>query len=231
MKKFEHDLDELRQRVLTMGNLTEAMVGQAIDAIFDPHNQELFDQVLREEERLDEMQVEIDEEAVRMMTIYSPVASDLRFLMSVTRINTELERIGDNATNMCEAVQLMVSKSDIPPLPEMRKMATVVREMVADSIDAFVRHDARKAQNTIAHDDMVDALNDRIIAELLDDQTIEQALSEHHNISGALAQLLIARALERIGDQATNISEEVIYWVKGLDIRHHGADPESGEQA
>ncbi len=74
---------------------------------------------------------------------------------------------------------------------------------------------------------MVDALNDQIIGELLDDQTVQQAVAEHHNISGALAQLLIARALERIGDQATNISEEVVYWVKGLDIRHHGEDPDT----
>lgn len=229
MKKFETDLDKLRQRVLEMGDLTEAMVGQAIDIISDPHNQELFDRVLKDEDRLDQMQVDIDEEAVRMMTIYSPVASDLRFLLSVTRINTELERIGDNAINMSEAVQLMVSKSDVPPLPELKKMATVVREMVRDSISAFLHHDIRKAQTTITHDDMVDALNDQIIAKLLDDQTIQQALSDHHNISGALAQLLIARALERIADQATNISEEVIYWVKGRDIRHHGTDPDPDE--
>ena len=225
MKKFEHDLDKLRQRVLEMGDLTKVMVNQAIDVIFDPHNQELFDRILQEEERLDQMQVDIDQEAVRMMTIYSPVASDLRFLLSVTRINTELERIGDNATNMCEAVQLMVSKSVVPPLPELKKMASVVREMVSDAIGAFVHHDINKAQATIAHDDMVDALNDQIIGELLDDQTVQKALSAHHDISGALAQLLIARALERIGDQATNISEEVVYWVKGLDIRHHTADP------
>ena len=126
MKKFEQDLDELRQRVLEMGDLTQVMVSQAIDVVFDPHNQELFDRVLKEEERLDMMQVEIDEEAVRMMTIYSPVASDLRFLMSVTRINTELERIGDNATNMCEAMKLMVSKTEVPPLLSISRFSVIV---------------------------------------------------------------------------------------------------------
>lgn len=225
MKKFEHELADLRQRVVEMGSLTETMVADAIDAITDPHNQALFDRVLQAEGRLDSMQVEIDKEAIRMMTIYSPVASDLRFLLSVTRINTELERIGDNATNLCEAVQLMASKTDAPPLHQLTKMGEIVRDMVSDALNAFVQHDIRKAQATIASDDMVDALNDQIVGELLSDDVVREVLASHTNIAGALAQLLISRSLERIADQSTNISEEVVYWVEGLDIRHGGSEP------
>lgn len=226
MKKFEHELNQLRQRVVEMGNLTETMVTQAIEVVFDPHNQTLFDTVIREEERLDQTQVAIDKEAVRLMTIYSPVAADLRFLLSVTRINNELERIGDNAVNVCEAVQLMASKTEMPPLPELKKMADLVRGMISDALNAFVQNDIHRAEATIASDDMIDALNDQVIGELLDDQTVHEVLANQRNITGALAQLLIARSLERIADQATNISEEVVYMVRGLDIRHQ--PPEEG---
>ena len=185
MKKFELELAELRRRIAEMGELTETMVAEAVDMIFDPYDQARFDKLIQDENRLDLMQLEIDRDATRMMTIYSPVASDLRYLLAVTRIDTELERIGDHALNVCEAVQLMASKTEAAPLPELRKMANLVKEMVSDSLSAVIQGDIRKAQATIAHDDMVDVLNDQIVGELLDDHVVRDVLVSERNIAGA----------------------------------------------
>ena len=220
MKKFDNELSHLRQRVVEMGNLTESMVSRAIDAVFDVHNNEIIESVLRDEEQLDQMQLDIDKEAVRLLTVYGPVATDLRFILSVSRINLELERIGDHATNICENVHLLASKMDVQPLSEIQKMGEVVRGMVHDALDAFLQNDNRKAQSVIARDDLVDALNDQIIEELLSDEVVREVLTGPTDIAGALAQILIARSLERIADQSTNVSEEIVYMIKGDDIRH-----------
>ncbi|MCA9262662.1 MAG: phosphate signaling complex protein PhoU [Planctomycetales bacterium] len=220
MKKFDHELAGLRQRVVEMGNLAEKMVAAAIDAVTSANRDELIKSVEQAEEELDDMQVSLDKEAIRLLTVYSPVAADLRFVMSVSRINNELERIGDHAMNMCEAIQLMESKSDNPPLAQIEKMAVVVKEMMADALNAFLQDDIAKARETIASDDMVDALNDQIVEELLHPEIVRQAADGRAEIADALSQILIGRSLERIADQSTNISEEVIYMVRGQDVRH-----------
>ena len=220
MKKFSDELNALRQRVVEMGNLAEKMVGNAIDAISAPGRDELIRQVVEDEEMLDQMQLGLDKESIRLLTVYSPVASDLRFVMSVSRITAELERMGDHACNMCQAIQLMASKTSAPPLPMLLRLSSVVRTMVSDALDAFLHDDVAKARSTIASDDMADALNDQLIEELLSDEVVHTAVDESQDIAGALAQMLIGRSLERIADQSTNVSEEIIYMVRGDDVRH-----------
>lgn len=220
MKKMEHELSIFRQHVIEMGNLTEQMVLQVIDALTQPNVQELVDQVMQNEVQLDQMQLDIDKEAIRLLTIYSPVAGDLRLIMSVSRITAELERIGDHAVNMCESLPLLLEESDFQLLPEVGKMAGVVKTMVSDALNSFVQSDIGKAKATIASDNMVDAYNDQIVGELLSVEMVKELLQGPKDVAGAMAQLLIARSLERIADQATNISEEVVYMVKGDDIRH-----------
>ena len=220
MKKMERELAVLRQQVIDMGNLTEQMVLHAIDAITDFKHEEITERVMKEEERLDQMQLDIDKEAIRLLTLYSPVAGDLRLIMSVSRITAELERIGDHSVNMCESLQLTHAEREIVWLPEVEKMASVVKVMVSDALNSFVQSDIRKARATIASDNMVDALNDQIVGELLSIEVVREMLKGPTDLASALAQLLIARSLERIADQATNISEEVVYMVEGDDIRH-----------
>ena len=220
MKKMEHDLSVLRQRVIDMGNLTEQMVLQAIDAVTDASDHAIVERVMQEENRLDQMQLEIDKEAVRLLTLYSPVAGDLRLILSISRITAELERIGDHAVNMCESLQLMISENQLQLMPEVQKMAVVVKAMVSDALNSFVQSDIRKAKATIASDNMVDALNDQVVGEVLSLEVVREMLKGPKEVAGALAQVLIARSLERIADQATNVSEEVVYMVKGDDIRH-----------
>ena len=220
VKKLEEDLASLRQLVVEMGNLTEEMVVTSIKAIDDSERDELISKVMADEDQIDQMQLDIDKEAIRLLTVYSPVAGDLRFVMSVSRITSELERIGDHATNMCENIQLMASKAVATAEPEVMQMAVIVNEMVSDALNAFLHSDHRRARSTIAKDDLVDTLNDQIVEELLSDELVKEVLAGKRDIAGALSQMLIARSLERIADQATNISEEVVYMVKGDDIRH-----------
>ena len=130
------------------------------------------------------------------------------------------ERIGDHSVNMCESLQLTHAEKEIVWLPEVEKMASVVKVMVSDALNSFVQSDIRKARATIASDNMVDALNDQIVGELLSIEVVREMLKGPTDLATALAQLLIARSLERIADQATNISEEVVYMVEGDDIRH-----------
>ncbi len=220
MKKLENDLMLLRQKLVEMGNLTEQMVLQSTAALSNQRVAEL-DRVINEEEnRLDLMQLQIDREAVRLLTVYSPVAGDLRTVLSISRITAELERIGDHAVNLCESLQLMASKTELEVLPSILRMAGIVNEMVQGALNAFAQNDVAKAHATIAHDNMVDALNDQVLSELLRVEIMRKAFEGEEDIATALAQLLIARSLERMADQATNVSEEVVYMVKGDDIRH-----------
>ena len=222
MKKQAGDISELRISLSKMGRLAETMVGRVVGATKGKALNTVFETVLGEEKLLDAMQLEIDKEAVRILTVYSPVASDLRFVMSVTRICSELERIGDQSKNICGSLELMQNKANTQPLPEIQKMADIVKTMIRDAMDAFVQSDAMKARSTIAIDNMVDALNDQVLDLTLSDDVIRLGIEKPVDVATALSQILLSRSFERIGDQATNICEEVVYMVEGDDIRHPG---------
>lgn len=224
MKKFEQELESLRDRVAEMGKLAQQMVAMAISAMTDL--EAVYKKVLDAETRLDQMQLDIDHEAVRLLTVYSPVAADLRFVLSVSHVNQALERIGDQAVGLCHNLDFAHRHADAALLPKLQKMGEAVQTMVRDALLAFACGDATLAQTTMAADDVVDSLNDQIMRETLSDDVVRQAIAGPKDVAGALTQILLARSLERIGDQATNICEEVIYMVKGNDIRHrHKPDP------
>jgi len=221
MKKQERDQEQLMASTVQMGSLAQSMVNNAVKVISDLSNDRMVKTVMDQETKLDAKQLEIDKEAVRQLTVYSPVAGDLRLVLSVSRVAAELERMGDHAVNMCENLQLLRAKSHVNPIGPIKKMAEIVCVMVSDALAALSRADYETARTTIANDDLVDALNDQIVEELLSDEIVKRAVEEDASgIVGAMAQILIARSLERIADQATNISEEVVYMIKGHDIRH-----------
>ena len=176
MKKQEQELDGLRKRVIEMGLLTEAMVSEAIDTIHGKDIDTLISKVMSQEKLLDDMQLSIDREAIRLLTVYSPVAADLRFIMTVSRVTGELERIRDHATNLCESVQLLNAKIQGTPTTSLTKMGDLVRKMIHDALDAFARNDMLRARSTIAQDDMIDAINDQILEELLSDELVKQVI-------------------------------------------------------
>jgi phosphate transport system protein len=219
MNQLEQELDRLRSRVVQMGELTQSMLILAIDAVAVA-DVSSFDPVFEAEERLDQIQLEIDEDAIQVIAAYSPVAADLRILLSVSRIAAELERIADQATNLCENLRLMTMKTDSGPIADVVKMGENVKSMVAGALRAFEQRDTQQAMTTIAADDLVDAQNDQIVKRLLQDDNVREMIIDARDTAHSLSQILIASSLERIADQATNICEEVVYMVKGSDIRH-----------
>jgi len=213
MRKFEQELDSLKRRVMEMGQTTVEMVAKSTAAILD-RDPGAIELVLADEAKLDRFQLEIDGEAVRLITIYTPIAKDLRFLLMVARINAELERIGDQAVNNCEYVQTL-SSVGAGPLGDITKMCEVTRGMVRNALDAFDQEDIGKAELVLQCDDEVDQLYNQTFSDLLED-TADDA----DRLSRSMNLILVARSLERIADHATNICEEVIYMVNSEDIRH-----------
>jgi phosphate transport system protein len=226
MKKFDKDLAALRNRVVEMGKWVQSMVEMAIAAMSDLDA--VYKKVLEAEDQVDQFQLQIDHEAVRLLTVYSPVAADLRFVLSVSHVNNALERIGDQAVGLCHTIDFAGKHLSAggEALPKLRQMGEIVQGMIRDAILAFVGEDAVLAQKTLDRDDAVDAINDQIMRETLGGGGTGGAGAR--DVAGALAQILLARSLERFGDQATNICEEIIYMVQGADVRHshkHAATP------
>jgi phosphate transport system protein len=213
MKRFEQELESLKRRVMEMGKTTEEMVALSSAALIDKDTSAM-ERVLAHEANLDRFQLEIDGEAVRLITIYTPIAKDLRFLLMVTRINAELERIGDQAVNNCEYVQTLSSVGPVP-LGDISKMSEITRGMVRNALDAFDQEDIGKAELVLECDDEVDQLYNQTFSDLLEDTA-----DEADRLSRSMNLILVARSLERIADHATNICEEVIYMVNSEDIRH-----------
>lgn len=215
MKKFEQELTALKERVIFMGHTAEKMVGWASDA-FLKHDRAMAAKVREAEDALDQLQIEIDGEAVRLITIYTPTARDLRFLLMVVRIVTELERIGDQAVNNCEYVETVLADPPERPLSDLARMTDLVVEMVRGALEALNTEDVPRAREVLKLDDEVDRLN----AETFRDLVIDPTPGDPEHLRRAMNLVLLARSLERMADHATNICEEVVYLVKGEDIRH-----------
>lgn len=215
MKRLNAELNTIHTGIVEMANLAESMVQQSIDAISAPNREQLVQSVAGQEAQLDQFQLDLDKNAVRLITLFSPVAHDLRFCISVARITTELERIGDNAVNMCESIQLLAPRTDTIPSSILPEMGALVRKMVGDTVAIVGSSNPIKAKATIELDDQIDQLNHQIVEEHLKASSGSQG-----EITGALSQILIARCLERIADQCTNVCEEIIYMEDGTDVRH-----------
>ncbi len=212
--KFDEELHALKEKIVDMGERAQEMFQLAMRALVQ-RDAALLDEVLKYEEQVDQFQIDVDDTVIRLVTTYGPVALDLRFVLMVARINTELERIGDQSCNMCENVQLLLREPALKELVDLPRMADTASAMVRQALQAFKENDTDRALEVIRRDNEVDALNDQLFRELL-----TYMMSDSHNITRALALLLIARSLERIADHATNIAEEVVFVVKGKDIRH-----------
>ncbi len=220
MKKFDNELDDLQRRLSEMADLARSMVVLTARGVKD-RTLDVCADISESETRLNQMQTDIDHEAIRMLTIYGPVASDLRFLLVVTHVTAQLERMGDQTVNICQSLNLMTSApSDHPSAANIRKMADLACDMVDDALDAFFSRNEEKAVATRRRDDVVDAMNDQVTKELLTDEPVGELSKRGTSIADVMAQILTARSLERIADQAKNISKQVVYLVKAEDVRH-----------
>jgi phosphate transport system protein len=213
-RHFEHDLEELKQRLLWMAGLAEKSVHQAVQALFEK-NEDLARKVLDEETSINEMQIEIDDRVLRLLALQQPMAVDLRFILSVSRINNDLERIGDQAVNIAQSALRILRHPQVKPYVDLPRMSALAEGMVRDSLNALVQHDSELARSVLVRDDEVDRLRDQIFRELLTYMMENSAV-----IFPAFELILVAKNLERIGDHATNIAEDVIYMIAGRDVRH-----------
>ncbi|MCD5397349.1 phosphate signaling complex protein PhoU, partial [candidate division NPL-UPA2 bacterium] len=176
----------------------------------------LAEKVIEQDPLIDILEIEVDEQCLKLLALRQPIAVDLRFIASAMKINSQLERIGDQAVNIAERALELVKEPLLKPLIDIPRMATLSQRMVKDSLDAFVNKDAALARSVCESDDEVDSLNDQIFRELL-----TYMMQDASTINRAVHLILIGRHLERIADHATNIAEDVIYFVKGRTIKHH----------
>jgi phosphate transport system protein len=191
------------------------MVQLALRVLIE-RNESLAKDVLRKEDEVNELQMEIDDRAVKLTALQQPVGSDVRFLFMASRIATELERIGDQAVNICQNAHHVLKAAPLKPLVDLPRMGEIAEEMVRKSIEALVARDCTFARAVLDDEKEVDLFRDRIFRVLL-----TYMASDPGTIERALALILMSRNLERVGDHATNIAEEVIYLVEGREVRHH----------
>jgi phosphate transport system protein len=217
----DQDLEQIRKTLLRMGGLVERQIREAMQALVE-RDAVRADAVIRTDDEVDELQKEIDAQCSQMLALQQPMATDLRFLVATMKITTDLERMGDSAVNVAQAVSVLNEEPPLKPYIDLPRLAQIVQEMVRDSLDSFVRRDARQALDVCKRDDEVDGLYKQLFREL-----VTYMIEDPKNITRALHLLLIARNYERIADHATNIGEDVVFYVEGRDVRHSGGAADS----
>ncbi len=212
--RFQQSLDELRERLLAMAGLVEQAIQRAIEA-YGTRDPRLCELVRMAEPTVDRMEREIDELALELLATEQPTAGDLRFILAVIRINADLERVGDQAVNIATRVLDLrtMPQADLPV--DIAKIAALAASMVRKSLQAFIDRDHELANTVLTMDDEVDQLNREAFRVLGERIKSDPAVTQQ-----ALNALVISRNLERVGDHATNIAEDVIFWVTGADVRH-----------
>jgi phosphate transport system protein len=212
---FSERLETLRRQLITMGAQAETQIASAIEALVTGDAVKAR-AVIDGDKAIDQLEIRIDEDAIDLLATQQPVAGDLRLLVSALKINADLERIGDHAVNIAEAAERMSKTRPFKPWVDIPYMAEIARGMLQDSLDAFVRRDAKLALAVCKRDDLLDEKNKSLIRELLTYMAENPAL-----ISACIEILGVSKNLERVGDLATNISEETIYIAQGDIIKHH----------
>lgn len=214
-RHFDEELKTLKERILYMGSLIESMIHYAIKSLVERNN-DLLKEVFKHEDEVNKLHIEIDDICLKLLALRQPIAVDLRFITAAMKINSDLERMGDQAINISQNTEDLLKEPQLKPLIDLPRMADIVKKMVKDSLDAFVKKEPELAKSVLTRDDEVDNLKDQIFRELL-----TYMMTDPNNIERSLDLILISRNLERIGDHATNIAEDVIFMALGKDIRHH----------
>ncbi len=221
-RHFEEELEHLRTRLIRMASLVDEQLDAALRALFSADTM-LARAVIERDEKVDAFDVKIDKQVERLFILAQPVASDLRFNLSALSINKELERVGDIAVNIAEAVPLLAANAELLDRFNFREISTLASRMIKDAIDAFITSDADLARRTIDSDDTVDALERTLFRTVLNEIKIHPELAEPE-----VQLLYLLRHIERIGDHATNIAEDVVFMVEAKLIKHHHDDDEDG---
>jgi phosphate transport system protein len=213
-RRLDQALEEMRQLLLRMGAEVEEMVTGSVQALID-RDTERSEAIIEQDTEIDQLQIDIDKMGETIMATQQPTAIDMRFLVAVMKINTDLERIGDLASNICKSVRILNEMPPLKPYVDLPRMTQFVRDMVHGALDAFLEKDSTLAVDVCVSDDKVDAMYEQLFRELL-----TYMIEDPKNVSRGLQLLFICRDLERVADHATNIAEDVIFYVEGKDVRH-----------
>jgi phosphate transport system protein len=217
-RHFEEELTLLRERLLMMGGLAEESVRLAVQGLVQ-REPATIRRVMDGDRAVNDLHIEIDERAFTLLALHQPMARDLRTIVATIKINTDLERVGDLAVNIAEAAERYLLHPPVKPLIDIPRMGDVAQRMLRDALDAFVKRDPELAQHVLDRDDDLDALKTQVFRELL-----TYMLQDPGTIEPALDLLLVSRHLERVGDHATNVAEDVIFIVSARDVRHHARE-------
>ena len=214
-RHFEEELDNLRNHLLEMSGLVEDSVYRSIKSLLEK-DKEAAQQVLQNEAKINRMEIEIDELATSLLARVQPMATDLRFITAAMKINNDLERMGDISVNIVRRTLVLINEPMPKEVVDIPHMASLAQSMIRQSLDAFVRKDTELARTILTSDDVIDQLRDSVYEELIslmerDPTTVRQSIN----------LMFIARALERLADHATNIAEDVLFLVEGVEVRHH----------
>jgi phosphate transport system protein len=214
-RHFDEELKEVKLRLMRMATLVEESIAQSVQGLKE-EREDLPREVLRREDEVNALDVEVDTLGLRLLALKQPMALDLRFITSVLRIGRDLERMGDLAVNIAERTLELIKLPRLKPLVDIPRMAEAAQGMVRDALAAFIGRDAELAREICRRDSEVDELNQQVFRELL-----TYMMEDPTTITRAVELILVGRYLERIADHATNIAEDVIYYVEGRTIKHH----------
>jgi phosphate transport system protein len=213
-RHFDAELQKLKDLILSMGGSVEQAIEHATQALL-LREPERLERVFTLEDQVNKSHITVDETCLNLLALQAPMAKDLRLIIAIMKINTDLERMGDQAVNIAHNAKRYLAEPPLKPLIDLPRMAEDVRAMVRDSLDSLVKRDQNLANDVLDRDDRVDAFKNQIFREL-----ITYMIGDPRAIERALNLILIARNLERIGDHATNIAEDVIFAITGRDVRH-----------
>lgn len=214
-RHFDDELKKMKEKLFKMGGLVEDAIRDVSDALFNRDSDKARD-VIRKDQEINIYEIEIDELGHELIALYQPAAVDLRLITMVLKMTGDLERMGDQAVNIAEKAQVINQFPPIKPYEDLPKMMESAREMVRQAMHAFMTRDVEEARRVLAMDDVVDQLNDKVYEDV---QSLVEGRPD--SIRAGVSLIMVAHNVERIGDLATNIAEDVIYLNHGIDVRHH----------
>jgi phosphate transport system protein len=217
-RHFAEELVMLKSRLLSMGQLVKGRVQTAMRALVD-RDMDRLRLVIRGDDEVNQLHVEIDDRCFKLLALYQPMAGDLRTIVSAVKMNSDLERVGDLAVNIAEASERYATHAPVKPLIDLPRMGQIAEGMLGQALEAFFSRSTTAAEDVLAQDDLLDALKNQVFRELL-----TYMLGDPAKIEPSIELILISRHLERVGDHATNIAEDVIFMAEGRDVRHRPPD-------
>ncbi|HEY0810282.1 MAG TPA: phosphate signaling complex protein PhoU [Longimicrobiales bacterium] len=215
LRHFHEELETLKSHLVAMSGIAEESVRQAVEALLN-RDLEMAQEVVTRDDRLDELELTIDDLAVNLLALQQPMAKDLRFITAAMKIGNDLERVGDHAVNIAEELEFLVKATPMPMLPELEEMARLATDMLSDALNAFVLGDSKLAREVVQRDDRVDDLHENNFRILL-----THMMEDPRRITAGMDLFLVSGNIERIADLATNVAEEVVFFVEGRTIKHH----------